>query len=218
MAKSLCIRYYIIRFAVTKKLFLLNDAGWIFFKRIMEVPLIRVLLLVLMFTTLSPAQTVQPEYNQKGGVAVGFPDIINLKYQYFIQTNYYVGALSFISATRTFGFLPINLPSVCIGYEPYRDRGRTLSPGIEFVTTYWIGDQVLQGSIGDTAVDIRANHLIFTLRPYLSIGRNWGLDVFFGVSFIQNRERGKRHGFTNREFFSTHPVFPSFAASYWLAF
>ncbi len=180
--------------------------------------MVRSIISVLVFATLSSAQSAQPEYNQKGGVAVGFPDIINIKYQYYIQTNYYVGALSFISATRTFGFLPINLPSVCIGYEPYRDRGRNLSPGIEFVATYWIGDQVVKGSFGDTAVDIRADHLIFTLRPFLSIGKTWGVDVFFGISSIQNWERGRRRGFTNREFFSAHRVFPSFAACYWLAF
>jgi hypothetical protein len=183
-----------------------------------EASLIRAMIAGLMLATLCSAQSSQPEYDQKGGVAVGFPDIINIKYQYYIQTNYYIGALSFISATRTFGFLPLNLPSICIGYEPYRDRGRSLSPGIEFLTTYWIGDQVVKGSFKDTTIDIRADHLIFTLRPFLSIGKTWGMDVFFGISFIRNWERGERHGFTNREFFSAHPVFPSFAASYWLAF
>jgi hypothetical protein len=173
---------------------------------------------ILFFSTLLSAQQEQPEYNQKGGVAVGFPDIINIKYQYYVYTNYYFGMLSLISATRTFGFLPINLPSLCVGYEPYRHRGRLLSPGVEFVTTWWIGDQVIKGSFGDTAIDIRANHLIFTLRPYLSIGTNWGADLFLGISFIQNWERGDRHGFTYREFFSSHPVFPSLAACYWLAF
>jgi len=184
----------------------------------MEAILIRVIVSVLVFATILFAQPAKPEYDQKGGVAVGFPDIINIKYQHYIQTNYYIGALSFISATRTFGFLPINLPSICIGYEPYRDQGRSLSPGIEFVTTYWIGDQVIKGSFGDTAIDIRANHLILTLRPFLSIGKTWGADVFFGISSIQNWERGDRHGFTYREFFSSHPVFPSFAVNFWLAF
>jgi hypothetical protein len=182
------------------------------------VSLIKAILAILAFFTFLSAQSPQPEYDQKGGVAVGFPDIINIKYQYYIQTNYYIGLLSFISATRTFGFLPVNLPSVCIGYEPYRDKGRTLSPGIEFVTTWWIGDQVIKGSFGDTAIDIRANHLILTLRPYLSIGKTWGVDLTLGVSSIQNWEKGQRHGFSYREFFSSHPVFPSFAACYWLAF
>ena len=164
--------------------------------------------------------SARPEYNQKGGVAVGFPDIINIKYQYYLHTNYYLGLLSFISATRTFGFLPINLPSFCMGFEPYRDRDRIVSPGIEFVGTYWIGDQVIKGSFANPAVDIdiRADYLIFSLRPFLSIGKNWGADFSLGISSIQAWERGDPHGFTYRQFFNEHRFFPSFSANFWWAF
>ena len=175
----------------------------------------RSLFAIIIVTTVLSAQ---PEYNQKGGVAVGFPDIINIKYQYYIHTNYYFGFLSFISATRTFGFLPINLPSLCIGFEPYRDRNRPLSPGIEFVATYWIGDQVIKGSFEGMPIDIRANHMLLTLRPFLSIGKNWGSDLSLGASYIRSWEWGDGHGVTYRQFFNEYMFFPSFAANFWFAF
>jgi hypothetical protein len=173
---------------------------------------------IFLVLTAASLLSAQPEYNQKGGVAVGFPDIINIKYQYYVHPDFYVGLLSFISATKTFGFLPINLPSLCLGIEPYRHRGQTFSPGAEFVATYWIGDQVIKGTFEGTPIDIRANHMLLTLRPFLSIGTTWGADVALGASYIRTWEQGDRHGFDYKQFFSEYLVFPSFGVNFWWAF
>jgi hypothetical protein len=176
----------------------------------------RFLATLLFVVRLVSGQPAVSECNQKAGIVLGFPDVINVKYQYFFKNNIYLGGISFFAMTRSFGNLPVNLPSFCVGYEPF--RGKSFTPGFETIVTFWVWDNVLQSSYGDNPINVHANHLIFTARPYISFGKSWGICLSAGICFIQNWDDSEKYGIDYNGFYNKNPIYPSLGFYLWFAF